>query len=514
MTNLPVEQISEGQRRAPQLHVEPDAKVMQSDFRSQSCLKAVQRMRTLTSQPKDIEQLVVGRFNDLTQPSQPAPPVFGPAHFAPLVRRADHLGIVVLVPEAMQLIARKALIGHIDALGGRAHTGQARGRSVSHGQEGLRQRVVVATARSKAETSNHAGWGNGGEQMKAFIPPNAIAPADIGLPCQPASATPLRVSRRNARTVQGFIQAVLCLHLLNQVQTEGHDDSTILPLQPIELLAFWQGRKRWSQVAHRIAVEGAFARELRPLAKHGQCHHLATRQRGGWPRTMFLIIALRLAKIIDHHVQCSQKGILVHQQRAPFPCESVRQAHCRVQDTLLSSPFYFTPNVQVDPLTPQKSVEGDSVSEQGFNPFKSSLSRTRQLFSRVGDAFRQPDITDDFWDELEETLISADVGPSTSAWLIERLHKRVAEARMHNTVQVQRALREELVALLGKTSSLRFAKQSILTVILVIGVNGSGKTTSIAKLAHRLTREGHKVILAAADTFRAAAIDQLRVWGN
>ena len=154
------------------------------------------------------------------------------------------------------------------------------------------------------------------------------------------------------------------------------------------------------------------------------------------------------------------------------------------------------------------------MSEQGFNPFKSSLSRTRQLFSRVGDAFRQPDITDDFWDELEETLISADVGPSTSTWLIERLHKRVAEERMHNTVQVQRALREELVALLGKPSSLRIAKQSALTVILVIGVNGSGKTTSIAKLAYRLTREGHKVILAAADTFRAAAIDQLKVWGE
>src|SRR2546430_13706341 len=169
MTNLPVEQISEDQRGAPQLPVEPDAKVMQSDFRSQACWKAFQRMGTLPSQPKGIEQLVVGRFNDLTQPSQPAPPVFRPAHFAALVRRTDHLGIVTLVPEAMHLIARKALIGHIDALGWRAHTGQARGRSVSHGKEGLRQRVVVATGCSKAETGNHAAWGNGGEQMKSFI---------------------------------------------------------------------------------------------------------------------------------------------------------------------------------------------------------------------------------------------------------------------------------------------------------------------------------------------------------
>jgi len=154
------------------------------------------------------------------------------------------------------------------------------------------------------------------------------------------------------------------------------------------------------------------------------------------------------------------------------------------------------------------------VPEQGFNPFKSSLSRTRQLFSRVGDVFRQNNLTDNFWDELEETLIGVDVGPSTTSWLIERLRKRAAEEQIHNTAQVQRALREELVALLGKPSPLRFAKQSPLTVILVIGVNGSGKTTSIAKLAYRLTKEGHKVILAAADTFRAAAIDQLKVWGE
>ena len=154
------------------------------------------------------------------------------------------------------------------------------------------------------------------------------------------------------------------------------------------------------------------------------------------------------------------------------------------------------------------------MSEQSFNPFKNSLSRTRQLFRRIGDSFKQDDITDELWDDLEEALIGADVGPSTTSWLMERLHKRAVEERMHSWSQVQRALREELAVLLGKPSPLRFAKQSPLTVILIIGVNGSGKTTSIAKLANRLTREGHKVILAAADTFRAAAIDQLKVWGE
>jgi len=154
------------------------------------------------------------------------------------------------------------------------------------------------------------------------------------------------------------------------------------------------------------------------------------------------------------------------------------------------------------------------MSEQSFNPFKNSLSRTRQLFRRIGDSFKQDDITDELWDELEEALIGADVGPNTTAWLMERLHKRAAEERMHTWSQVQRALREELAVLLGKPSPLGFAKQSPLTVILIIGVNGSGKTTSIAKLAYRLAREGHRVILAAADTFRAAAIDQLKVWGE
>jgi fused signal recognition particle receptor len=167
-----------------------------------------------------------------------------------------------------------------------------------------------------------------------------------------------------------------------------------------------------------------------------------------------------------------------------------------------------------DTVASQERVESDSVSEQSFNPLKNSLSRTRQIFSRMGDVFRQNDITTELWDELEESLLRADVGPSTTMWLIERLQQRVNEEKMKSGAQVQRALREELTKLLGKSAGLRFAPDSTLTVILVIGVNGSGKTTTIAKLAYRLTREGHRVVLAAADTFRAAAIDQLKVWAE
>ncbi len=151
------------------------------------------------------------------------------------------------------------------------------------------------------------------------------------------------------------------------------------------------------------------------------------------------------------------------------------------------------------------------VTEQRLN----FLGRTRQLFSRIGNTVQQNDtITDSLWDDLEESLLEADVGPRTTTWLIERLRLRVEQEKMRTGAEVQRALREELTILLGKPASLRFSKQSPLTVMLVIGVNGSGKTTTIAKLAHRLTKEGHRVTLAAADTFRAAAIDQLKVWGE
>lgn len=161
------------------------------------------------------------------------------------------------------------------------------------------------------------------------------------------------------------------------------------------------------------------------------------------------------------------------------------------------------------PASPPRQPEQPPQQRFGF------LNRTRQLFSRMSDDIEQSDtITDDLWDNLEEALLSADVGPRTSEWLMERLHERVDEEHLRTGAQVKHALRQELSGLLGKPSPLRFSKQSPITVILVIGVNGSGKTTTIAKLAYRLKNEGHNVLLAAGDTFRAAAIDQLEEWGR
>src|SRR5207249_4411817 len=100
-----------------------------------------------------------------------------------------------------------------------------------------------------------------------------------------------------------------------------------------------------------------------------------------------------------------------------------------------------------DTVPAQEHVGEDSLSEPrfSFNPFKNTLNRTRQLFSRMNEDFKQDTITDELWDNLEESLLSADVGPSTTMWLIERLRERAAQENMKTGSQVRRALQEELV---------------------------------------------------------------------
>ncbi|MBC8249807.1 MAG: signal recognition particle-docking protein FtsY [Anaerolineales bacterium] len=146
---------------------------------------------------------------------------------------------------------------------------------------------------------------------------------------------------------------------------------------------------------------------------------------------------------------------------------------------------------------------------------KDSLTRTRQsFFGRVAGLFGANEITEALWGELEELLIQADVGVNTTVELVERLRERVAKERARDARAVEGMLKEELIALLDSRPPLRISEPRLLTIILVVGVNGSGKTTSIAKLAHHYQEQGRKVILGAADTFRAAAIDQLKIWGQ
>ncbi len=149
-----------------------------------------------------------------------------------------------------------------------------------------------------------------------------------------------------------------------------------------------------------------------------------------------------------------------------------------------------------------------------FNIFRDGLRRTRGIFGRVNDALARDVITDDLWDDLEESLLEADVGVQLSEKLMETLRERARYESMKRGSEVREALKEELQILLGEPEPLVFSETSPITVYLVVGVNGVGKTTSIAKLANMLKRSNHRVLLAAGDTFRAAAIEQLRTWGD
>ncbi len=146
---------------------------------------------------------------------------------------------------------------------------------------------------------------------------------------------------------------------------------------------------------------------------------------------------------------------------------------------------------------------------------EASLTKTRQGFlGRIGALFQASEITEDTWTELEELLIQADVGVNTALKLVERLQARVKKENLKRMADVRAALKAEMVALLSNSPFDTLDEPRLLTVVLIVGVNGSGKTTSIAKLAKYYRERGRKVVLAAGDTFRAAAIDQLKIWGD
>ncbi|MCE1246332.1 MAG: signal recognition particle-docking protein FtsY [Firmicutes bacterium] len=151
-----------------------------------------------------------------------------------------------------------------------------------------------------------------------------------------------------------------------------------------------------------------------------------------------------------------------------------------------------------------------------FNRLKEGLDKTRKnLVFKMKGLFRlRESIDDDFWDELEEILLTADVGIDTTEYVIEQMKKAVEEHYIEKPEQLYEVMKDKLSVILDKGETEIVFNKNGLTVILVIGVNGVGKTTSIAKIANRYMQEGKQVLVAAADTFRAAAIEQLEVWGK
>ncbi len=149
-----------------------------------------------------------------------------------------------------------------------------------------------------------------------------------------------------------------------------------------------------------------------------------------------------------------------------------------------------------------KTEQGVKLSREAW------FSRVKQLFSRAR-------IEQQTWDELEELLIAADVGIATTEKLLQKVKHRVNQENLSEAEQVRSALKVEMVNILTVGDAVMSSSiPQGLRVVLVVGVNGSGKTTSIAKLAYNFKSQGEEVILAAADTFRAAAIEQLTCWGE
>ena len=150
-----------------------------------------------------------------------------------------------------------------------------------------------------------------------------------------------------------------------------------------------------------------------------------------------------------------------------------------------------------------------------FDKLKNGLNKTKTSFDeKINNVFKNfRKVDEDFLDELEEVLIMSDIGMDTSIKIISSLREKIKKEKIQDEEDVKQALREEMQKILDVTD-IGLHLNTKPSVILVVGVNGVGKTTSIGKMANRLAKDGKKVVVAAADTFRAAAVEQLEIWAK
>ncbi|MBL8050062.1 MAG: signal recognition particle-docking protein FtsY [Anaerolineales bacterium] len=148
-----------------------------------------------------------------------------------------------------------------------------------------------------------------------------------------------------------------------------------------------------------------------------------------------------------------------------------------------------------------------------FSRWKDGLSKTsKSAFGQIASILGASDITDETWDDLEAILIQADLGIETTTSILDSLKRLTRAQGLIRASDLYTSLKQELRSRLATPPEINFTNKP--TIILIVGVNGSGKTTTIAKLTSRFNNEGKKILLGAADTFRAAAVDQLEVWAN
>ena len=150
-----------------------------------------------------------------------------------------------------------------------------------------------------------------------------------------------------------------------------------------------------------------------------------------------------------------------------------------------------------------------------FDKLKTGLNKTKESINeKINDVFSNfRKVDEEFLEELEEILIMSDIGIETSTKIINKLRERMKKEKIEDEEEVKKVLREEMQKILEVTDK-ELHLNTKPSIILVIGVNGVGKTTSIGKIANRLAKGGKKVVVAAADTFRAAAVEQLEIWAN
>ena len=192
----------------------------------------------------------------------------------------------------------------------------------------------------------------------------------------------------------------------------------------------------------------------------------------------------------------------------PARVESVEAEPTTVEPAIVES--VIEEPTAVEPA--EEEIEETATKKSFWGRLKSGLTKTRTaLFSPVDNLLKAfTKVDEDLLEELEEILISADVGFAATEEIMEELRERIKDGRLKEKEQVMTALREIMTDMIGESEPLQLTTTP--SVLLVIGVNGAGKTTSIGKISKRLRLQGKKVVVAAADTFRAAAIDQLAVW--
>lgn len=190
--------------------------------------------------------------------------------------------------------------------------------------------------------------------------------------------------------------------------------------------------------------------------------------------------------------------------------EDIVESEQAVEEPIQEEPE-ISEAIEEEPL-----MEEEAQEEKGtfFSRLKEGLFKTRKnITGKINDVLSSfKSVDEELFEELEEILITSDVGVSTTLKILENLRIRVKEQNVKDPADVKELLKKEILNIMGDRGEKLGIKSP--TVILVIGVNGVGKTTSIGKIASRMKKSGKKVIIAAADTFRAAAIDQLEVWGN